>query len=71
MVVSTYMMNLFKIARDSGIYCQYDDSEVKRDQEQRSGAKLRGKTTKFGSIADSEKSCLPFVDKHDAYTLGD
>ena len=65
-MVSTYMMNLFKLARDSGMFCQYEDSEVTRDSELRSGATLQAKTTKFGSIDDSEKSCLPLVDKSDA-----
>ena len=66
MVVSTYMMNLFKLARDSGIFCQYEDPEVTRDPERRGGAKLQGKTTKFGSIDDSAKPCLPFADKSDS-----
>ena len=65
-MISTYMMNLFKLARDSGIFCQYEDSEVTRDAERRSRAKLQAKTTKFGSIDDSGKSCLPLGDKRDA-----
>ena len=34
-MVSTYMMNLFKLARDNGIFCQYEDFEVTRDAERR------------------------------------
>ena len=62
-MVSTYMMNLFKLARDSEIFCQYEDSEVTRDAERRSGATSQRKTAKFGSTDDSEKSSLPLVDE--------
>ena len=64
-MVSTYMMNLFKLARDNGIFCQYDDSEVTKDAERRSGATSQGKTAKFGSTDDSEKSSLLLVDEPD------
>ena len=64
-MVSTYMINLFKLARDNGIFCQYDDSEVTMDAERRSRAASQGETAKLGSVDDSEKSSLPLVDETD------
>ena len=45
-MVSTYMMNLFKEARDNGIFNQYTEAQVTKDPKQRSGAISAGNDQK-------------------------
>ena len=57
-MVSTYMMNLLKLARDNGLFSQYEDSQVSRNPQQRSRAGSETKST----LDDTEGLCSPLGD---------